>query len=438
MSLRLRLLLWIGVSLCLLWGGVAAWTLHDLERQMRLTLDRRLAMSAQMVAGLMEQLPAPPPRALPRFDGIGAGIACQIVSVRGEVLARTPGAPDTRAAPAPGYAEQSLRGERWRSYTVVANGLRVTTADRLTERDAMLADIRWAAAVPFIAALAGSLVVLWLGVNRGLRPLERLRRALARRAPEALEPVATQGLPRDVLPLADSLNQLLRRVGEALQRERRLTSDAAHELRTPLTAIKTHLQVARITQGPDAAQALAHAAEGAERLQNTLGQLLMLARLEGAFDWEEGPPAHADEVARLAMRDAEPAPPRRIVCGPLPEAALALPQALAATALRNLLDNALRYSPPDAPVRLEAALNEAGLRFEVRDQGPGLTAAQREQAAQRFWRGRHAGAGSGLGLSIVSAIAGRFGGRLELLAGEEGGLCAALTLPALSSTDEGA
>ncbi|WP_406850257.1 ATP-binding protein [Chromobacterium phragmitis] len=432
MSLRLRLLLLIGVSLSLLWGGVAAWTLHDLDRQLNRTLDQRLAMSAQMVAGLMAQLPSPRAGALPSFAGIHAGIACQIVSVRGEVLLRTPGAPKVGASRPPlGYADQRIGGVHWRSYTVEANGLLVTTADRLAERDALLANVRWAAAVPFIAALAGSLIALWFGVRQGLLPLERLRQALSRRAPDALEPVDSHHLPGDLQPLADSLNGLLEKMGQTLSRERRLTSDAAHELRTPLTAIKTHLQVARITQGRDALTALENAEEGADRLQNTLSQLLTLARVEGEFDWEDGRPALASEVVSLAARDAAPRQPERIAVGPLPQARLALPQALAVTALRNLLDNALRYSPPDSLVRLSVWREGACLHFEVADQGPGLSAEAMAQATQRFWRARQAAdGGSGLGLAIVAAIVERFGGRLALRAEEAGGLCVILTLPA--------
>lgn len=432
MSLRLRLLLLIGVSLSLLWGAVTAWTLHDLNRQLSRTLDQRLAMSAQMVAGLMAQLPSPRAGALPSFPDIHAGIACQIVSVRGEVLLRTPGAPKVAASRPPlGYTDQVIDGVHWRSYTTEANGLRVTTADRLTERDALLANVRWAAAVPFIAALAGSLIALWFGVRRGLLPLERLRQSLSRRAPDALEPVDARHLPGDLQPLAASLNALLEKMGQALSRERRLTSDAAHELRTPLTAIKTHLQVARITQGRDAKIALEHAEEGADRLQNTLSQLLTLARVEGEFDWEDGHPALAGEVVSLAARDAAPRQPDRIAIGPLPQTPLALPQALAVTALRNLLDNALRYSPAGSQVRLSVWRDGACLHFEVADQGPGLSAEAMARATQRFWRGSQSAAGgSGLGLAIAAAIAERFGGRLTLRAGEGGGLRAILALPA--------
>ncbi|NMM09776.1 MAG: two-component sensor histidine kinase [Polaromonas sp.] len=436
MSLRLRLLLMIGISLSLLWGGIALWMLRDLDKEMHRTLDQRLAMSAQMVAGLMSQNPAAwdgrTGKSGASMLGLAAaakGLACQ-VSLRGEVIARTPGAaPEAVAAFGPGFAEREFRGERWRSYTVEAHGFRVTTADRLTERNTLLRNVMEAAVVPFVVAMIGSLIALWFGVKKGLLPLERLRQALASRAPDTLTPLPAAPMSRDLLPLVTTLNQVLEQMSGTLRRERRFTSDAAHELRTPLTAIKTHLQVARITRGAEAAQALEYAQEGVARLQHTLTQLLTLSQVEGPFSWNDGRVAYADEVARLAIRDAAPEAHQQVVfdnqgCS----AELALPQALAVTALRNLLDNAIRHSPSENSVRLELQPLKNAICFRVCDSGPGLSAEELTLATQRFWR-RGPGRGTGLGLSIVAAITERFGGALELAQRPDGGLEAKLTLP---------
>jgi len=436
MSLRLRLLLMIGVSLSLLWSGVALWMLRDLDNEMRRTLDQRLAMSAQMVAGLMSQNPAAwdgrtgkAGASTLSMPGAAKGLACQ-VSLRGEVIARTPGAaPEAVAAAAPGFSERDIKGERWRSYTVEAHGFRVTTADRLAERNTLLRNVMVAAAVPFVVAMIGSLMVLWLGVRSGLLPLERLRQALASRAPDMLTPIPDAPMSRDLLPLVSTLNQLLERMSVTISRERRFTSDAAHELRTPLTAIKTHLQVARITRGKEAEESLEYAEEAVARLQRTLTQLLTLSQVEGPFSWNDGSIAYADEVARLAIRDATPDAHQRIVLNSDGNSAeLALPQALAVTALRNLLDNALRHSPAEDSVRLELWSSKDAICFRVCDRGPGLSAEELALATHRFWR-RGPGRGSGLGLSLVAAITERFGGSLELTQRPGGGLEAKLTLP---------
>lgn len=442
MTLRVRLLLMIGVSMLLLWGGVAIWMLHGLEQEMQRTLDQRLEMSAHMVAGLMSQNPA-------AWDGRSGkagvstlsmpqtvkGLACQ-VSLRGEVIASTPGAaPEAIDQVGPGFVNREIRGEHWRSYTLDKLGLRVTTSDRLSERSTLLRNVMVAAVVPFVAALLGSLLVLWFGVGSGLRPLERLRQVLASRTPDSLTPIENAPIARDLQPLVNTLNHLLARVSETFSRERRFTSDAAHELRTPLTAIKIHLQVARITHGQEAAVAMDYAEEGVARLQHSLSQLLTLSQVEGTVSWEDGRLAEANEVALLAMRDATPEAPERIeLDSDASGAELVLPQALAVTALRNLLENALRYSPANNSVRLEVRRSPDTVRFSVCDRGPGLSEEALVLAKQRFWR-RGSGRGSGLGLSIVAAIAERFGGAFELLQRSEGGLEAKLTLPRKKQLD---
>lgn len=438
MTLRLRLLLMIGISMILLWGAVALWMLHGLDKEMHRTLDQRLAMSAHMVAGLMSQNPAAWDSRTGKagastlsLPAAAKGLACQ-VSLRGEVIARTPGAvPEAMAtaASALGFFDREIRGEHWRSYTLESHGLRVTTSDRLNERDTLLGNVMLAAAVPFVVALVGSLAVLWFGVGSGLLPLERLRQALASRTAETLTPIPDKPMSRDLLPLVNTLNHLLGRMNVTIRRERRFTSDAAHELRTPLTAIKTHLQVARITRGKDTEEAMDYAEEGVARLQRTLSQLLTLSEVEGAFSWDDGRVAEAHEVARLAMRDAVPDAPEQIALdSDGNRAELALPQALAVTALRNLLDNALRHSPAANSVRLEIRRSPETISFHVFDRGPGLSDDELALATQRFWR-RGSGRGSGLGLSIVAAIAERFGGSFELLQRSDGGLEARLTLP---------
>lgn len=436
MTLRLRLLLMIGVSMLLLWGGVAIWMLHGLEQEMQRTMDQRLEMSAHMVAGLMSQNPA-------AWDGRSGkagvstlslpetvkGLACQ-VSLRGEVIASTPGAaPEVIEQAGPGFFDREINGEHWRSYTLDKLGLRVTTSDRLSERNTLLRNVTVAAVVPFVVALLGSLLVLWFGVGSGLRPLERLRQVLASRTPDSLTPIENAPLARDLQPLVNTLNHLLARVSETFSRERRFTSDAAHELRTPLTAIKIHLQVARITHGQEAAVAMDHAEEGVARLQHSLAQLLTLSQVEGPVSWEDGQLAEANEVALLAIRDAAPEAPERIeLDSDASGAELALPQALAVTALRNLLENALRHSPANNSVRLEVRRGPGMVCFSVCDRGPGLSDARLVLAKQRFWR-RGSGRGSGLGLSVVAAIAERFGGSFELLQRPKGGLEARLNLP---------
>src|SRR5690554_900951 len=223
---------------------------------------------------------------------------------------------------------------------------------------------------------------------------------------------------------------LLARIQQAIVREQRFTNDAAHELKTPLTAIKTHLQVAGRVEGEAARQSLAHAEEGVGRLSRILDQLLMLARVEGRVAFEDGECSAVADVAELALRDTG----ADAACFELPrawpEVELALPRELAVTALRNLVDNALRHGGEGKRVTLQAELAPAGgeLTFRVRDRGPGVDEQALEQMSRRFWRASKR-QGSGLGLAIVVAIAERFAGRLEFVRPEGDGLEARLTFP---------
>ncbi|MFC2992579.1 ATP-binding protein [Halomonas tibetensis] len=434
MSLRTRLLLTLGLTLALLWSLAAAWLMRDLEEQFVATLDQRLAQSARMVAGLMAQLPEEvwlqaDQRALsiPPIEGL----ACQVHSPRGEIMARTHTDLETiLAAGERGHAYREEGGVTWRVFTYERGGLTITTADRMDERDQLLADVFRAAVVPFAVALLGSMVALWLGVLRGLAPLSRLRDSLARRHPDALAPVATYGVPVELRPLIETLNSLLARIQQAIVREQRFTSDAAHELKTPLTAIKTHLQVARRVEGDAARQSLAYAEEGVGRLARILDQLLMLARVEGRVLFEDGEPSRSADVVELALRDTGVGPERFVLPEAWPEAELALPRELAITALRNLVDNALRHGGESEPVTVTACLDEAAgeLTFRVRDRGPGVDDKTLAQMSQRFWRASKQ-RGSGLGLAIVMAIVERFAGRLDFARPDGAGLEACLTFP---------
>lgn len=438
MSLRLRLVLSIGVALAVLWSVAAVWMLRDLDRNLQHTLDERLAMSARMVSGLLAQSQSmiagtPPVGGAGTLTVPGSrSIACQIRSLRGEVIATTEGASNAVLhADTPGYRTKVLDGVQWRTYTLQANGFSITTADSLDERSELSRRIVLAAGLPFLIAVMGGLLALWFGAGRGLAPLERLRRTLSQRRPDTAESLDTPSLPVEVRPLVESLNQLLQQVERAVLRERSFTNHAAHELRTPLTAIDTHLQVARLTTGEDAQRALADAGEGVRRMRATLDQLLMLARIEGRLPFDEGELLSAASVVDRVLAALAPEAVSRIVrTGDDGAAVLAVPPELAVAALRNLIDNALRYSPTDSEVSIAIEPDRESVRFRVVDRGTGFEPGDYAQATQRFWRGRvHSGGGSGLGLAIVAAVATRYGGQIEFRPGSHVGTITELVLP---------
>ncbi|HKS13610.1 MAG TPA: histidine kinase dimerization/phospho-acceptor domain-containing protein, partial [Pseudomonas sp.] len=360
MSLRVRLSLILGSAFVIIWALAAAWMLQDLRQQMMFSLDQRLVASARMVAGLIDQLPQPLKGQETRLAAdqlsVPDGMACQVSSLRGEILASNhthDGSMDDQRS---GFQDQVIDGALWRTFTYTRGDVRITTADRHLEREALNRSILLAASAPVVMALLGSLGLLWVGLGKGLEPLNRMRDALRRRRADSVEPLQVAGLPSELQPLLETQNQLFLRIAQALERERRLTDDAAHELRSPLTAIKTHLQVARMTDGAVREQALEHAEQGADRLHRTLEQLLMLARVEGSLSFDDGVPCSAEQVALQAVQDAGGGDKRRIALRLPAEAAkvyLGMPAPLAVAALRNLLDNALRHTAGDEPVELD-------------------------------------------------------------------------------------
>lgn len=441
MTLLQRMMLTLSLSLVGLWTVTSAWHFVELREQMRHTLDQRLAASARMVAGLMSQIPASAQRPLPEqaisslvVPG-AAGIACQVSSLRGEVLARTQNSPELLQRPVPGLDTQTIGDEQWRVFTHVQDNIVVTTADRVSERRQMLDNVTRSAALPFGLATLGGLLALWIGVHRSLRPVTRLCRAIGYRAPQSLSPLAIDGLPRELSPVVEATNRLLAQVGEALERERRFTSDAAHELRTPLASIKVHVQVAKLRLSDSDRQdeigtAIAAVEQGVERMTLTLEQLLMLARLDSGHEKLPGASASIANIVRDAVDEAGKASGSHIdVSMPVGDHSVSVPKALATGALRNLLDNALRVSPPDRPPTLTVSRNDDYIEFVVRDYGAGLAPGDIEVMKRRFWR-KASSTGSGLGLAIVDSIANHSGGKFSLMGAPDGaGLFARLLLP---------
>lgn len=433
MTLRARLLLILSISLSILWSAASAWMLIDLRHEFRSALDERLAASARMVAGLVVQLPqatlsasSSSPRRI--VDLLAQdGVACEVRLLQGGVLARTHNSPADLGFTGAGYNTRTIQGVRWRSYTLEQDGMHITTADRVDRRTALLQGIIVAAAVPFLIAMAGSLLAIWLGVRHGLAPLSSIRMALAERDPTALQQLPDTQVPGELSPLVSTINSLLDRIQRAMERERRFTGDAAHELRTPLTAVKTHIQVARLANGgSETATALAHAEEGVLRLQGTIEQLLMLTRVDGAQSFDGEDEASASDIVGMAM-DRIPVEQRsRIILRGLGVIRKpAVPTVLAVTAVRNIIDNALRYSPSGKNIILTLSESNGEIIFTVDDEGLGMSESDCAKALERFWR-KGRGQGSGLGLSIVAAITERYGGDFALRSRPEGGLRAAI------------
>lgn len=441
MSLRLRAVLIAGISLILLWGAAAAWMMQGVRSDLDRTLDGRLAMSARMVAGLLERGALKP--GLPSADftdalrvDAGAAISCVIRGLHGQVLAQTTGSPQISAGPVPtGFSLHEDQGSQWRIYVLNAGGYQITTADRVDQRNVLVSELLRAVGVPFLIAVLGGLAALWIGIGRGLAPLQNLCMQLRAKQTDDTTPIAVTHSPSELRPVLDAMNGLLGRLAQALASQRAFTDAAAHELRTPLTVIDTHLQVVHVTDGAERQASLRSAEEGVQRLRHTLDQMMTLARTEASTNIHQAGCASVLSAVHhvLSQRD-EHARSRLALHVVGTDQETAVPQSMLETAVRNLVENALRYSDIDKPVDVTVTFDPSSqyCHIAVADRGPGLTAEQAPQIGQRFWRGdqgRKKSDGAGLGISIVHAIAGRFGGKLQLKPREGGGLVAELSLP---------
>lgn len=343
-----------------------------------------------------------------------------------------------------GIDQVEAGGEAWIVYTVVRNDGVAQAAQRRAARREMAGELAAKLFPPMIGLAVVVGVLLVYGLRRGMQPLDGAARDVARRSVQSLEPIPLAGAPAEIAPLVHSINGLMQRLGDAFGAQRRFLADAAHELRTPVTALRLQLQLLqRSTDAADREQAMAELAGGIDRTQRLVEQLLQVARAEP----DAGPPAAADaevDLADLAQSTVAAFSAKADALG-LDLGAQA-PQhvhvrgdaAQLAVLAGNLVDNALRYTPPGGVVDViaERAADGSPL-LRVRDTGPGIPAAERGRVFDRFFRGDQApqrardGAGSGLGLAIVKSIADRHGAGVRLEDAPDGspGLVVAVEFP---------
>ncbi len=312
----------------------------------------------------------------------------------------------------PGFAEISHHGEHWRIYAVTGKDAeyRVVVGHAHAARERLAREIGFSVLVPGAIALPLMAFAVWLGVGRSLRPVDTAAREVAALDPQQLKPLDEAApLPSEIAPLRSALNALIGRVNEAFENERRFTADAAHELRTPLAALKVQAQVALRAQDDAGRQrALAQVTAGVDRMTHLVEQLLTLARVDPAVAPSVATLVDAAETAAAVCAELLPLARQQ---GQTLEAELtagcriAVSPAWLRIALRNLVDNALRYAGAAARIEVSVTCDRNGCVLRVADNGPGVPPDERERLAARFVRGESDSEGCGLGLSIVARIA---------------------------------
>jgi two-component system OmpR family sensor kinase len=325
-------------------------------------------------------------------------------------------------------------GEKFRVFVLSRGGRTVQVAQSEDLREDALHDITLRLVAPAAPVFLLLGIATWITVGRGMRPLATLREEVVRRNPASLTPIALDHAPDEVRPLVGSLNDLLARLSEALDSQRRFTADAAHELRTPLTGVKLQFQLLERAQSSEARQqAIDQLKDGIDRAIRLVQQLLTLARLEPErVAASIAPVLLAPLVARVVADFAVHADARQIALSieRSEDVAVDGDAEQLRTLLGNLLDNAVRYTPEGGKVQVQLGRGPDEAVLEVSDSGPGIPPEQRERVFDRFYRIEGSNApGSGLGLSIVQRVADAHAARIELDASALGGLLVRVRFP---------
>ncbi len=284
--------------------------------------------------------------------------------------------------------------------------------------------------LPSLVMICLTLLLSFWAINWIIRPLRSLQDSLAHRSADNLTPLPVYSEMDEIVAVTSSINQLFSRLDHTLQQERLFTADAAHELRTPLAGLRLHLELLHQQQVPQSAMLI----ERIDQLMHTVEQLLMLSRAGQALasghyqqlQWQQEimQPLEAEMAELFAQRQQTLIWPHGKEVSQQGEAVLLR------LMLRNLLENASRYSPEGCEVVVKMQQDKQQAIIEVWDQGPGIAAEAAEELTQAFRRRDQRYGGSGLGLNIVLRIVQMHRGQLELVNREDGsGLIARCRLP---------
>jgi two-component system OmpR family sensor kinase len=302
-----------------------------------------------------------------------------------------------------GFADVRARGTTYRVFSMQTRGLVIQVAQDMAARRHMAGTLALRTIAPVALMAPLLMLVVWWVVSRSLAPVARVRKQVASRQADDLSPVSEEGLPEEVRPLVQELNLLFDRVRHAFDAQKHFVADAAHELRSPLAALK--LQVQGLQRAPDDAArelAVSRLVAGIDRATRLVEQMLALARHEASMAAGAKPePVDLSEVARLAVSDAVAAAQARGIDIGISHADAAVsssgqPEALRML-LRNLLDNAVKYTPEEGRVDIGIAKLGDAVELSVDDSGPGLPGRARARARPLLPLGRTAGAGQRAG-----------------------------------------
>ena len=435
-SIRKKILSWLLVGQLLAATLAGTITFFYVRSQFEDLLDARLVQLAYSVS--VDGTPVIPPFSpINRWDdGDDDDFMIQVWEADGTLVIRSTsedGYPDLATE---GFSSQKSAEKLWRTFVLRRGSRFVQTSQPFSDRLKVCSEVALGAVSPVLLLIVVFSGFIWVSVGYGLRPLEDIARTISKRRPYSLEPLPLdKTLPDEVKLLVTALNDLLQRLGLAMEGQRKFIADAAHELRTPLTAVQLQAQLLqRATGDEERDHALQQIRSGTTRASHLIHQLLTLARLEPE-DWQR--PFTTIDVS-LIMKSVVS---EQIHFAFSKEVDLGVVQDDATTImgdaeslrimLGNLIDNAIRYAPTGGRVDVALISNGPTVQIEIQDNGPGIPEEEREEVFARFYRrANNQESGSGLGLAIVREIVERHQGRISLEEGKEGrGLKVIVMLP---------
>lgn len=334
------------------------------------------------------------------------------VARQGKVLMRSDNAPftDTQGLDE-GFQQLVIKGDHWHIFTLIDGEFWYTVGERGDIRDEVARKIAISNLGPSLVALPILVLLLAATLRKGLQPLNDLDERIQERSKDNLDPILLPDPPREILPIVESLNALLSRLRRSLDTERRFSATASHEMRTPLAVLKVNVQNAiKAASDQERREILQDIDAGVDRASRLINQLLTLSRLEQdatGFDVQalDIMPVLREEIAALyplALQRQQTIELTESVDSVTIET---IPQVFPLI-VRNLVDNAIKYSPEGGVVRVSLQQQQDALELCVEDSGPGVPESEREKIFERFYRMPNATvAGSGLGLAIVRRIA---------------------------------
>ncbi len=420
-SLQARLLALLLGLVTLVWLGAALLIWSDARHELDELLDGHLAQAAALLVVQQTHADDDDVADAPSLHKYAPKVAFQVFH-GGQLVMRSANAGTTpMSTRTVGFETVRLAdGAQWRVFVTRGpeRDVLVVVGEQTDSRSSILWAVLRSLLLPLVLVLPLLGLAVWWAVRQGLAPLRQLSRLLGQRRALALEPVELQNMPSEMQPMARALNALFERIEHMVASERRFTADAAHELRTPIAAIRAQAQVA-LGAGDDQVQrdhALHVTLAACDRAVHLVEQLLVLARLESA-------PVNrfsAMDLSAVARRVAADLAPNAMARHQSLELEADQPcsvtgdEMLISVLVRNLIDNALRYSPDGARVLVNVVTEAAKTVLRIEDSGPGMTQAEMSRLGERFYRVLGSDQpGSGLGWSIVKRIGDVFGVKVQ-------------------------